>query len=65
MGKKQITGVVDGRKPWSQTEEREREKRECRAFRGSQKENSSPPPLSGKRSGADFHELLQPVGLKE
>lgn len=34
------------------------------AYKGMKKENISPKPLAGKMKWTDFHEFLQPVGLK-
>lgn len=38
--------------------------RERGAHRGVHKENTSPKALTGKKRGADFCEILQPVGSK-
>ena len=42
--------------------EREREKA---AHRGLHKENTSLNPLTGEMRGADYHEILEPVELKD
>lgn len=59
LGKKWMTGRVEGRKPWSQRNVRERE-----AYSGTHKDNTSPKPLPGKTRGADFHEFCKEQGLK-
>lgn len=51
--------AVDGRHPWSQRRVRDR-----RAHRRMHKENISPKPLAGKTRVAEFHEFLQPEGIK-
>ena len=40
-----------------------RSEREREAHRGLHKENTSPKPLAGKMSGADFRDFLQPARL--
>ena len=60
MGKNQITGAKGEREPWLQ-----RKARENGVHRDEHKEGTSPKPLARKRRGAEFHEILQPAGLKD
>ena len=60
LGEKWITDAAGGREPslW-------RKVRWTGANSGKQKENTSPKPLAGKMREAEFHEFLQPVGIKD
>ena len=53
-------GAAKGREPWSW---RKAEKRGT--HRDVHKKNTSTKPLAGKIRGDDFHEFLQPAGLKD
>lgn len=61
MREEWIVGVSEGREPWLQ-----RKERQSGAHRDVHRENMAPTfPLARKMRGADFHESLQRVGLKD
>ena len=56
--------IMDTAEEW-ESRWRERRQKDRGVHRTLYKENTFPKPLTGKTRGADFHEILQPIGIKD